>query len=113
MSEQRKANFYDVSMFPLGGAVLLMSMRARNMVCDANAFKKGVQPLVLPTPIGLHGNDLTIKQTFNMSLEKTKFFKDIRFIFEQIYPTKLAEIINKTDIVFLPSYRDGSRTPNV
>ena len=100
-------------MFALYGAMLLMSMWARNVMRDANAFKKRVQPLVLPTPIGLHGNDLTIKQTFNMSLEKTKFFEDIRFIFEQIYPTKLAKIINKTDIVFLSSYRDGSRTPNI
>ena len=100
-------------MFPLCGAVLLMRMRARNVVCDANVFKKGVQPLIFPTPIGLHGNYLTIKETFNMSLEKTKFLEDIRFIFEQIYPAKLAKIINKADIIFLSSYKDGSRTPNV
>ena len=78
------------------------------MVCDANAFKKGVQPLVFPIPINLHGNNLAIKETFNMSLKEIKFLKDIGFIFEQIYPAKLAKIINKTDIVFLPSYRNGS-----
>ena len=83
------------------------------MVCDADAFKEGVQPLVLPTPIGLHGNDLAIKETFNMSLKRTKFLKDIRFIFEQIYPAKLAKIIDKTVIVFLSSYRNGSGTPNI
>ena len=62
----------------------------------------------------LRGRDLTaIEKAFNMSLKGVKFLKHIRFIFEQIDPTKLAEIINKTDIVLLPAYRDGSRTPNI
>ena len=113
MCQKGEANFHYVTMFSLSRSVLLVCMRTRDVVGDANALKERIQTLILTTLICLHGNNFAIKQSFNMGLKKVKLLKYIRFIFEQIYPTKFAEIIDKTDIVFLPAYRDGSRTPNI
>jgi hypothetical protein len=45
---------------------MLVCLRARDKMGYADANEKGVQLLILPSPINLHGNDLSIEQFFNM-----------------------------------------------
>jgi hypothetical protein len=52
----------------------------------------------------------------NLSDKSLKFFeflKDFRFVFEQINPSKLAKIINETNIIFIPSYGITGKTPYI
>jgi hypothetical protein len=102
-----------MAMFSLGGAILLVCMRTRHMVCDANTLKEGVQFLILTTPIGLHGDDLFVKKAFNMVLEVMETLKNIRLLFEEINPCKFAEIIDKTHIIFVLIDRIGRRAPHI
>lgn len=71
-----------MAMFPLSRSVLLVSMRAGDMVGNTNALKKGVKFLILTSPISLHGQDLAIKKAFNKLLKEVKLLKNIRLIFE-------------------------------
>jgi hypothetical protein len=111
--KKRETNLDNMSMFTLSGAILLMCMRTRNKVSDANALEKRIEFLILTTPIGLHGNNFLIKETFNKMLKIMKLLKNIRFIFQQIDSCELTEIINKTDIVFISPNRIRGWTPNI
>jgi hypothetical protein len=80
--------------------------------------KKVLSLLYSPPPISLHGYDLSVKETFDMSLEIMKLLKDFRFMFKQVNSSKLAKIIKKTNIITMISNRRGGRTrhektPNV
>jgi hypothetical protein len=46
MGKQCKPHLHNVVMFTLGRSILLVSMRARDMVRDANGPKKGVEFLI-------------------------------------------------------------------
>jgi hypothetical protein len=57
-----------------------------------------------PLPlIGLNGTNFAIKETFNKSLELLELLENFGFVFEEIYPYKFAEIIDKTHIIFKPA----------
>jgi hypothetical protein len=64
-----------------------------------------------PPPIGLGCKNFFVEQSFNKGLKFLELLKDFRFIFEQIDQSKLAKVINKTDIIFVSSYRITSWTP--
>jgi hypothetical protein len=49
MGKQCKPHLHNVVMFTLGRSILLVSMRARDMVRDANGPKKGVEFLIPPS----------------------------------------------------------------
>jgi hypothetical protein len=105
IGKERETNLNNVSMFTLSRSILLMCMRARDKMSNANALEKGIEFLILTPPICLHCNNFLVKETLNKMLKIMKFLKDIRFIFQQIDPCKLAKIINKTNIVFISSNR--------
>jgi hypothetical protein len=61
--------------------------------------------LIFTTPIGLDGKNFLVKQSFNKALEFFELFKDFRFVLKKIDPCKLTKIINKGNIIFIPSNR--------
>jgi hypothetical protein len=50
------------------------------MMRITNAIKEVAQLMIFTTPIGLHGQQLVIKEALNMCLKISEFFKDIRFV---------------------------------
>jgi hypothetical protein len=47
MSEQRQPNFNNILMFSFSRPILLMGIRTQDMTRDIDAFKEGIQFLVL------------------------------------------------------------------
>jgi hypothetical protein len=75
--------------------------------------KKGIQLLILSTPITLHTNNLSVEQALHMGLEIMEFLVYFRFIFQQINSCKLIKIIHKAYIVLVSTNRFGCRPPNI
>jgi hypothetical protein len=71
------------------------------MMRDVDSSKKGVQLLILSSPIGLHSNNFTVESMLNKALKLMKFLKNFRLMLNQIKPCKLAIIIYETNIIFL------------
>jgi hypothetical protein len=69
-----------MTMFPFSRPILLMGMRTRHMMRITNAIKEVTQLMIFTTPIGLHGQQLVIKEALNMCLKISEFFKDIKFV---------------------------------
>jgi hypothetical protein len=89
-------------------------MEARNIVCDTYLSEKRIELLVLsPHPVYLYGYYFGVKETFNHLLKIKEFFKNFRFKQEEINLGKFAEVIDKTNIVFLPSNRIRSKVPYI
>jgi hypothetical protein len=78
-----------------------MSMGTRYMVGYSYLGEEGIEFLILTTPIGLNGKNFAIKERFNKSLELLELLENFRFVFEEIYPCKFAEIIDKAHIIFI------------
>jgi hypothetical protein len=78
-----------------------MSIGAGDMMRNTIALKKCIQSLVLTTLIGLNSKNPLVEEALNKILKITKFLKHLRLVLEQINPSKLTKIINKTDIVFI------------
>jgi hypothetical protein len=97
-------------MFVFSSSILLMCMRAGNMMSDSYLCEKRIEFLILTTPVSLHGDDLAIKETLNKSLKLLEFLEDLRLVLKEINPVKLAKIINKTDIIFKTVNRFRCRT---
>ena len=113
MSKKREANLYYMTMFPFSRSILLMGIWARYVMCDAYLAEKGIELLILASPIGLYGDDSSIKETFNKALKFTELLKDFRFKFEHVDPSVFAIVVNKTNIVLFASCGNSSRTPNI
>jgi hypothetical protein len=79
----------------------------------AYALEKLIKLLILTSPIGLESHNIFVEETFNMILEVMKSSKHIRFIFEKVYPCKLAIVINEAYIILVPSKRSTSLTPHI
>jgi hypothetical protein len=56
-------------MLSLGNTVLLLSMGVGNLGSNAKLTKVGVQMLIFPIPIRLHGFNLLIEPSFNEGLK--------------------------------------------
>jgi hypothetical protein len=69
--------------------------------------------LILLSPVCLHSYYLGVKETLNHLLVFKDFLKNFRFKLEKINPGKFAEVIDKTNIVFLPSNRIQSMAPYI
>ena len=100
-------------MFPLSGAVLLVSMRARHIMFNAYATEERFELFILPSLVTLDCQDFSVKVSFNKFLELLKYRENFRFVLDQINPTKLAIVINETDILFFPSKRISGMTPYI
>jgi hypothetical protein len=83
------------------------------MVRDANLLEKYIEFFILPSPISLHCNNFPIELALNILLKLKKSLMNIRTLFEQIYPDKLAKSINKAYIIGIFSCRERSRTPYI
>jgi hypothetical protein len=83
MVKKGKTHLYNVALFMLGGTILLMHMVAQDLMRDVNiSEKKRIKLLILPTPVKLNNNDLTIKHVLNMFLKLKEIFRNIRFMTE-------------------------------
>jgi hypothetical protein len=90
-----------------------MSIGTRNMMEDVGLLEKGVELLILTTPVSLDGYDFLIKQAFNKILKLSKFLKHLKFVLKKINPSKFAEIINETYIVFIISNGNTGWPPHI
>jgi hypothetical protein len=68
---------------------------------DACASKISMETMIFTAPVGLHSKNFSVKDTLNMSLEKIKYFPNIRFVFKKINPTMAAVVIHETNIIFV------------
>ena len=102
-----------MTVFLFSGAVLLMSMRTRNMMFNAYATEKRVECFILPSPVTLDCQNFSIKVSFNKFLKLLKHRENLKLILKQINPCKLAIIINETDIVFLSAKGISCMSPYI
>jgi hypothetical protein len=65
MSKKGETHLHNVAMFMLHCTILLMRMGAPDLMRDANILEKGIKFLILPTPVRLNSNDLTIKHALS------------------------------------------------
>jgi hypothetical protein len=75
MRKKCKSHLNNMAMLALDGAILLVSVWARNMMGYTYAFEEGVQGLILPSPIGLNNMNFAIKLSFNKILKIMKTLK--------------------------------------
>jgi hypothetical protein len=68
---------------------------------DACASKVSMETMIFTAPVGLHSKNFSVKDTLNMSLEKIKYFLNIRFVLKKIDPTMAAVVIHETNIIFV------------
>ena len=72
MCKESEPNLDDVAMLTLSYAILLMRVRAGNMVCDADLSKERMKFLILTPPICLHSDDFSVKEALNKGLKFSK-----------------------------------------
>jgi len=68
------------------------------MMRNYNVLEKGIQLLILTTPICLNSKKFMIKVPLIKVLEIMKTLKNFRFMSQEIDPRELAKIIDETDI---------------
>jgi hypothetical protein len=91
--------------FVFYNTILLMSIRARDKVGDANVMKKGIKTLIFASPASLHSNNLTMEHTLNKALKFFKELKNLRFATKEINPSEFTTIVNEASIIFLIAKR--------
>jgi hypothetical protein len=90
-----------------------MSMRTRNEVSNTNLIEKGVKLLILASPVSLHSNDFSVKESFDKNLKFSEFLKNLRFKLDEINLDNFTKVINKAHIVLISTSRLRSRSPNI
>jgi hypothetical protein len=75
--------------------------------------KEGIKVLILDTPIGLDRDYFSIKYTLNKGLEFKKVIVNLRLMTKQVYPGKLAIIVNEGNIIPLATKGFNSMTPDI
>jgi hypothetical protein len=90
-----------------------MSMRTRNKVSNTNLTEKGVKLLILASPVSLHSNDFSVKESFDKNLKLSEFLKNLRFKLDEINLDNFTKVINKAHIVLISTSRFRSRSPNI
>jgi hypothetical protein len=113
MCKKCETSFNNMSMFSFSNTVLLMCMRTRNTVTNANVLKERIKFNVFSTPVCLNMNNFMIKKALNMLLKLQKDMKHIGLTFEQIKPSEATETINKTDIILVSTHRSLGRVPYI
>ena len=90
-----------------------MSMGTRDKMRDADSIEKRVKLLIFATPIGLHGEDFSIKLSFYESLKLMKSLEHFRFMFEKIDPNEFTIVVNETHIILIFPKRITHRSPYI
>jgi hypothetical protein len=78
---------------------LLMSVRTRQSMHDANGLKELVEGTVFTPPIGLNTFDFIIEQPLDHKLKFKKDIHNFRFVGDWKQPSKLAKSIDKRNII--------------
>jgi hypothetical protein len=76
MSQKSEPHLHNVAMFTLSNTILLVSMRTRHLVGNANIMKKEIKFLILSTPIRLDRKNLAVKLSLNKALKLNEVFKN-------------------------------------
>jgi hypothetical protein len=76
MSQKSEPHLHNVALFTLSNTILLVSMRTRHLVGNANIMKKEIKLLILSTPIRLDRKNLAVKLSLNKALELNEVFKN-------------------------------------
>jgi hypothetical protein len=79
---------------------------------DPNGVKEGIYPYILTTPACLHGNNFSVKHSFNKTHEFIKEFENFIFMMKKINPRKFT-IINGTNIEFLTTKGINGWSPHI
>ena len=66
-------------------------------------LKVAMEFVVFTTPVGLNDLDFIIQKAFDMSLKVVENLLNIRLVFKQINPGEARVVINKTNIILVPS----------
>ena len=88
-----------MSMLAFGDTVLLGRMWTRDTMRYARALKVSMETMIFPTPIGLDSTNFGVQEALNMILKDVKDALNVRFMFNEIYPTIATIIINKAHII--------------
>jgi hypothetical protein len=91
-------------MFPFHTPLLLMSVRARNTMDNANGLKILVEVAIFTPPISLNRFYFGIKKAFSHGLKFDKYWHNIRFGLNRVDPSKPTESIHKRDIKTISIY---------
>jgi hypothetical protein len=75
----------------LSNAILLLCVRARDSMGNA-IFLKILMQFVISSPTIQEGFDFCVKKQLNMFLKLKKYRLDIRFMFNEVNPCKMAII---------------------
>ena len=92
-----------MTVFALGNTILLRCMWTRHTVGDARALKVAIKLVEFTTPVRLNNLDFAIQKAFDMSLKVIEDLLNIRLVFKQINPGEARVVINKTNIILVPS----------
>jgi hypothetical protein len=111
--KQRKAGFHQMAMLAFSNPILLRCVRTRDAMGDAKTLEVAVQLMILATPIRLNGFDFGVQQTLHMRLEGVEDMLNIRLMLEKINPAKTEIVIDKANIIFIPSRGCNSWTPYI
>jgi hypothetical protein len=93
LCKESKSSLNKVTMFAFYGTILLVGMRARDTMSDANAREISMQFLVLATPICLNSQNFGSKRFLNTTLKLIKNLFYIGLVFQQVNPSELTIII--------------------
>lgn len=108
-----QTSLYQVTVFALGNTILLRRVWTRHTMRDASALKVPMEFVILTTLIRLNCLNFKTQEAFHMSLKSIEDLLDIRLMFKQINPAETSVVIHKANIIFVPSRRCNSWTPNI
>jgi hypothetical protein len=80
--QQGRDHLHNEAMFMLNDTILLMCMRARDLMRDANISKNELSFSYSPPPVRLDSNDLMINHAPNELLKLKEIFRNLRFMIE-------------------------------
>jgi hypothetical protein len=71
------------------------------MVRDAKLGEEGVKLPILTCPVQLNNKNLSIKLSFNKTLELLKLLKHLEFDLDEINPGEFTKVIDEANIILL------------
>jgi hypothetical protein len=83
------------------------------MVRDAKLGEERVKLPILTSPVQLNSRNLSIKLSFNKTLDLLKLLKHLRFELDEINPGEFTKVINEANIILLSADRFWCRTPDI
>jgi hypothetical protein len=84
MCKEGEDHVDNMAMFLVCGTILLMSVRAGNLVGNAEFTEVGIEMLLFATPVRLDRDNLPIEPALNKRLKFKENFEHIRHVSQQI-----------------------------